>query len=66
MKTIIKSFFIVATALFVVACGGGGTTGGVEKNELFPSNSRLASPTDDNALKVIAVSYTHLTLPTKA
>ncbi len=51
MKTIIKSFLIVATALFVVGCGGGGT-GGISQDRLFPSNSRLASPTDSNAQEV--------------
>ncbi len=52
MKAIIKSLLIVATALFVVGCGGGGTTGSVKEDSLFPTNSRLASPTDDNAQKV--------------
>ena len=54
MKTIIKSFLIVATALFVVGCGGGGSgNNGGDKEALFPENSKLASPTDDNAVKVI-------------
>ncbi len=56
MKAIIKSLLIVATALFVVGCGGGGVPGGYsggDKNSLFPSNSHLASPTNNNALSVI-------------
>ena len=51
MKTIIKSFFIAVATLFVVGCGG--ATGDTSQDRLFPSNSRLASPTDDNVLKVI-------------
>ena len=55
MKTIIKSFLIVSTALFIVGCGGGkgGNIGNGDKEVLFPDSSRLASPTDDNAIKVI-------------
>jgi len=51
MKTIIKSFLIVATALFVVGCGGGGTGSG-DKDTLFPSSSRLADANDKNAQEV--------------
>lgn len=49
MKTVIKSFLIVATTLFIVGCGGGGT---VEKDTLFPSSSRLAYANDKNAQEV--------------
>jgi len=54
MKTIIKSFLITATALFVVACGGGkgGNIGSGNQDTLFPNSSRLAYANDKNAQEV--------------
>ena len=53
MKVILKSFLVLATALFVSGCGGGGSGDSGYKEALFPDSSRLASPTDSNALSVI-------------
>lgn len=52
MKVILKSFLVVATALFVAGCGGGGNIGAVEEDTLFPSDSRLAYANNENAKEV--------------